>query len=46
MERILQDLKPEKVFFYFEEISNIPRPSGKCEKISDYIVSFAKSHDL
>ena len=46
MERILNDLKPEKVFYYFEEISNIPRPSGKCEKISDYIVSFAKDHDL
>ena len=46
MERVLQDLKPERVFRYFEEISAIPRQSGKCEMISDYIVDFAKSHDL
>ena len=46
MERVLADLKPEKVFYYFEEISKIPRPSGKCDRISDYIASFAKEHDL
>ncbi len=46
MERILENIKPERVFYYFEEISAIPRQSGKCEKISDYIVSFAKEHGL
>ena len=46
MEGVLADLKPEKVFYYFEEISKIPRPSGKCDRISDYIASFAKEHDL
>ena len=46
MDRILADLKPQKVFEYFEEISQIPRPSGKCEKISDYIVEFAREHNL
>ena len=29
-----------------EEILSIPRPSGKEEKIANYIVDFAKSHNL
>ena len=40
MGSVLAGLEPERVFYYFEEISAIPRPSGKCDKISDYIVSF------
>ena len=31
---------------YFEEISRIPRESGNEKAISDYIVAFAKSHEL
>ena len=31
---------------YFKEISNIPRPSGKEEKIKDYLISFAKENNL
>lgn len=31
---------------YFKEISKIPRPSGKEEKIKDYLVNFAKNHNL
>lgn len=46
MERVLEGMEPEKVFRYFEEISSIPRQSGKCDAISDYIVSFAKEHGL
>ena len=46
MEKVLSDIKPERVFGFFEEISSIPRQSGKCEKISDYIVEFAKKHGL
>ncbi|MCR5686751.1 MAG: aminoacyl-histidine dipeptidase [Lachnospiraceae bacterium] len=46
MDRVLSGLKPEKVFYYFEEISQIPRQSGKCRKISDYIVAFAKERGL
>ena len=34
------------VFKYFEEISAIPRGSGNCQAISDYLVDFAKKHDL
>ena len=44
--RILENLKPEKVFYYFEEISNIPRGSGNEKAISDYIVNFAKERGL
>ncbi|MBO4904820.1 MAG: beta-Ala-His dipeptidase [Lachnospiraceae bacterium] len=46
MERVLSQLKPEKVFRYFEEISQIPRQSGKCDRISEYVVRFAKEHGL
>lgn len=46
MTRILENLKPEKVFYYFEEISNIPRGSGNEKAISDYMVAFAKSLNL
>ena len=43
---VLENLEPKKVFHYFEEISNIPRPSYKEKKISDYLVGFAKEHGL
>ena len=46
MERVLTGLEPERVFHFFEEISQIPRPSGKCEKISAYLVDFANEHGL
>ncbi|SFA72884.1 dipeptidase D [Acetitomaculum ruminis DSM 5522] len=43
---MLENLKPEKPFYYFEEISKIPRGSGDTKAISDYLVSFAKEHGL
>ena len=43
---ILENLEPRKVFHYFEEICNIPHPSYKEKKISDYLVNFAKEHGL
>ena len=46
MSRILENLQPEKVFYYFEEISKIPRGSGNEKEISDYMVQFAKSLNL
>ncbi len=45
-ERVLGHLKPNRVFYYFEEISRIPRPSFKEKAISDYLVEFAKAHDF
>ncbi len=43
-ERVLEGINPERVFYYFEEISKIPRPSYNEKAISDYLVEFAKSH--
>ena len=42
----LAGLQPGSVFRYFEEICNIPHGSGNTKAISDYLVAFAKSHDL
>ena len=42
--RITDGLSPKKVFYYFEEISKIPRGSGNTKAISDYCVRFAESH--
>ncbi len=43
---VLEGLKPEALFSYFEEISAIPRGSGVRSGIRDYLISFAKSKDL
>lgn len=43
---ILQNLEPESVFKYFEEISNIPRGSGNEKAISDYLFNYGKSLGL
>ncbi len=40
--RILGELEPERVFYYFEEISGIPHGSYHTKKISDYCVSVAR----
>lgn len=44
--RVLEGLKPERVFYYFEDICSIPHGSGNTKKISDYCVSFAKQNNL
>ncbi len=43
---VLEHLQPERVFYYFEEISKIPHGSGNTKEISDYLVSFANAHNL
>ncbi len=43
---VLSGLKPAKVFAYFEEICQIPHGSGNEEGISNYLVDFAKTHNL
>lgn len=42
----IQDLKPAIVWKYFYEITQIPRPSKKEEKIIAYLLEFAKKHQL
>ena len=34
------------VLSYFEEIMQIPRESGKEEKIADYLVNYAKENNI
>ena len=43
---VLAGLKPERVFYYFEELCRIPHGSGNTKEVSDYLVQFAKDHDL
>ncbi|MCD8195799.1 MAG: aminoacyl-histidine dipeptidase [Lachnospiraceae bacterium] len=43
---VLNELKPEDVFHYFEEICGIPRGSYQMEGIGDYLVSFAAARNL
>lgn len=43
---VLSNLEPGKVFEYFEAICGIPHGSGNIEKISDYLVAFAKERNL
>ncbi|MBQ7934189.1 MAG: aminoacyl-histidine dipeptidase [Lachnospiraceae bacterium] len=43
---VLENLQPERVFYYFEQISRIPHGSGNIRQISDYLVSFAQEHRL
>ena len=42
----LAGLRPAAVFAYFEKICSIPHGSGNTKLISDYLVSFAKEHNL
>ena len=44
--KVLKNLKPEKVFEYFEAISAIPRGSGNTEKIRGYCADFAMQRNL
>ena len=46
MERVFSALQPERVFYFFEEICGIPHGSRNTKQISDYLVNFAKSHNL
>lgn len=46
MSRMLEFIDYKKIFYYFEEISNIPRGSGNNQQISDYLVDFAVKHEL
>ena len=39
---VLEGLKPEKVFHFFEKLCEIPHGSTHMKEISDYFVSFAK----
>ncbi|RMD88497.1 MAG: M20/M25/M40 family metallo-hydrolase, partial [Calditrichaeota bacterium] len=42
----LNELKPERLWYYFEEICKIPRLSKHEGQMADYLVAFAEAHDL
>lgn len=42
----IKDLKPARVFEIFDEITKVPRPSKKEEKIRQYLLDFAAKHNI
>ena len=44
--RILENIQPERVFYYFEELSAIPRGSGNEAGAADFVEGFAKARGL
>lgn len=42
----MKDLEPKIVWSYFHDITQIPRPSKKEEKIIAYLLNFAREHNL
>lgn len=42
----IKDLKPELIWGIFDQITQIPRPSKKEEKIRQYLIDFAKEHNI
>ncbi len=42
----IKDLQPQVAFSIFDEITKVPRPSKKEEKIRQYLLDFAKKHGL
>ena len=45
-QRILTELEPKQVFRYFEDLTRIPRESGKEQEVTDYLIHFAQEHGL
>lgn len=43
---VLEGFEPKEALGFFEEICNIPHGSGNLQKISDYLVKFAKDRNL
>ena len=43
---VIENLEPKQVWKHFDEISKIPRCSKHEEKIRDYVIDFAKKHNL
>ncbi len=44
--RVLSKIEPGEIWFWFEEISRIPRPSGSEKEIADFLVDFAGKRNL
>jgi dipeptidase D len=46
MDKSLEQMDYKNIFKFFSEISEIPRGSGNEKEISEYLVSFAKEHQI
>lgn len=44
--KTILDLEPKRVWHFFHDLTQIPRPSGKEEKIIKYLVNVAKENNL
>ncbi len=42
----VRELKPTRVWEIFDDITKVPRPSGRLDKIRQWLVDFAKKHNL
>ena len=43
---LLTGLEPDRVFYFFEAVSDIPRGSGQTEGVRDFLVRFAEERGL
>lgn len=42
----MENLKPDRVFYYFDKLMKIPRPSGHEKQVSDFLVATGKELGL
>ena len=43
---LLKDLHPQAVWAQFEALTRVPRPSKKEERVIEFLIEFAKSHNI
>lgn len=43
---VIEGLQPSEVLMYFSELSDVPRGSGNEKGVSDFLVGFAREHNL
>ncbi len=42
----IKELKPSGIWTYFDEVTKVPRPSKKESKVIQYLLDFARQHNL
>ena len=46
MQDAVKGLKPQALWNYFSDLSDIPRESGNEEGVRQFLLAFAKAHEL
>lgn len=46
MSKEIKELKPQSVWSYFYDLTQIPRPTGHVKEVCEYLLNFAKEHKL